>query len=110
MPQAPPSCATFLRSMPFADHGKWPIGIRKKLLLSSNNPATALYQAKKAAQRPKKPPVLMRSPLTTPGAVSCKWPIARNKKAKSRVKKSKKNARDDFRVAISIIVVKIHQA
>lgn len=40
-------------SRPFADHGKCATGMMKKLFPVSAIPARALYQARKAANRPK---------------------------------------------------------
>lgn len=80
----------------------------KKLLLVSAIPANALYQASKAAAIPNAPPALIKELLGAPPV--CFWyPSAKNKKAKSRVRKSRKKATVDLRVQRRSIVVNTNQ-
>ena len=95
-------------SRPLSDQGKCRTGMRKKLFPRSAIPARALYQAMKAARRPKKPPALMTGGLGLPALFVRRYPIARRRKAMSRKKKRRKKARVERRVHISRSVVKIH--
>jgi len=89
---------TFPRcSRPLSDHGKCATGTTKKLLLESAKPAKALYQARNAARIPNPPPALIAVLFGAPLEWS-RYPIPRQRKARSRVKKSEKNATVDLRV------------
>lgn len=81
----------------------------KKLLEVSAIPAKALYQAKKAAARPKAPPPRMRPVLGSPAAFSYMYAHASRRNAMSRVKKSRKKASVDLKVQTSRMVVKMNQ-
>ena len=76
----------------------------------SRIPAKALYHAKNAARRPKEPPALMRPGFGAPAAVRFRYPQNNNRNVMSRVKKSKKKATVERRVAINKRVVKMNQA
>jgi hypothetical protein len=78
------------------------------LLLESAIPAKALYQARNAARIPNPPPALMAVPFGAPLEWS-RYPIPRQRKARSRVKKSEKNATVDFRVQRRSKKVKMNQ-
>lgn len=80
----------------------------KKLLDVSAIPASALYQAKKAARTPKAPPARVRPVFGSPAAFSYMYAQASKRNVMSNVKKSKKKARVDFRVQKSSSVVKIN--
>ncbi len=79
------------------------------LLEVSAIPARALYQARKAARIPKTPPATVKPWLGAPLGPILMNEMARKRKARSRVKKSMKNATVDFRVHIRRIVVKMNQ-
>jgi hypothetical protein len=66
------------------------------------------YQAVKAARIPKAPPALRRPVWGAPSLCS-KYARARNRKARSRVKKSVKKATVERRVQISSRKVKMNQ-
>lgn len=73
-------------------------------------PAKALYQAAKAAKKPKRPPVFCRAreAVALPkSAAYCS--MARKKKARSRKKKRRKKATVDRRVQSRSTVVKMNQ-
>jgi hypothetical protein len=78
------------------------------LLLESAIPAKALYQAKKAARIPKTPPALMILRVGAPLSRT-RYPIPSSKKARSRVKKSKKKATVDLSVQRRRRKVKMNQ-
>lgn len=93
-------------ALPVSDHGKWATGMMKKLLDVSAIPANALYQAKNAAMRPNEPPALIAVGFGALAAVSFMYPIAKQRNARSSVRKSKKNATVDLRVQRRRTVVK----
>lgn len=66
-------------------------------MLESAIPAKALYHARNAASIPNPPPALMAVWLGAPLWLS-RYPIPRQRKARSRVKNKLKNATVDFRV------------
>ena len=66
------------------------------------------HQAKKAAIIPKAPPVLIRAEFGAPLEFS-RYPMPRNRKAMSRVKKSEKKATVERSVQRSRIKVKMNQ-
>jgi hypothetical protein len=78
------------------------------LLLESAIPAKALYQARNAARIPNPPPALMAVLFGAPLEWS-RYPIPRQRKARSSVKKSEKNATVDLRVQSKSRKVKINQ-
>ncbi len=82
----------------------------KKTHLESAIPAKALYQARKAASRPKTPPALLRlvAVLVAPSSLA-KAALARHRKARSSVKNREKNMTVERSVKSSIMVVKINQ-
>lgn len=84
-------------------------GMMKKLFEVSAIPARALYQAKKAAANPKPPPALTQEGLGWSSEFSYMYAMASMRKARSRVKKRRKNARVDFKVQTRSTVVKINQ-
>lgn len=79
------------------------------LFESSAIPANALYHARNAASSPKKPPALMIGTVGFPFALRCRYPIPSSKKVRSRVKKRRKKAMVERRVATRRIVVKMNQ-
>lgn len=79
----------------------------KKLFEVSAIPASALYQARKAAIIPKAPPARVR-PILAPAAPGYRYDRARKRNAKSSVKNSRKKASVDLSVHMSKIVVKIN--
>ena len=85
------------------------MGKKAYLFESSAIPARALYQAKNAASRAKKPPALMIGVFGAPMASRCRYPIPRSKNAMSREKKSEKKATVERRVQKSSRVVKMNQ-
>lgn len=96
------------RSRPLSDHGKCATGMTKKLLLESAIPARALYQAKNAARIPKAPPALMAEIRGAP-STRARYPIPRQRNARSRVKKREKKATVDLTVQMSNKKVKMNQ-
>jgi hypothetical protein len=127
----------FLSSRPFSDQGKCATGMMKKLgerqglaeltieigrdapqntttgrtylFEVSAIPANALYQASNAASIPKTPPAMVSWGCTSPFGPCLMKEMARQRKARSKVKKSEKKATVDFRVQMSRIVVKMNQ-
>jgi len=85
--------------------------VRKRAYLfeSSKIPASALYQAKKAASSAKKPPAFSIGALTLPLALGDRYAIARSKNAMSRAKNREKKATVERRVANKRMKVKMNQ-